>query len=145
MKPDAASPRPLPRSSRSRTRAVVLGLLILLCGMVIGSGLTLKILWDRVLYASEHPGQAPRRITERLQKRLDLTDAQAQAVRAVSTRRYMALESIRREIRPQVEAEFETLRAEVEAVLDEEQGRRWNEMYRAMQERWLKPLEEETK
>lgn len=143
VKTDATSPQPLPRPSRSRIRAVVLGFLILMCGIVIGSGVAFKILWDRVLYACEHPEEMPQRITERLQKRLDLTDAQVREVRAIIARQYEVRVSIRRETRPKMEAEFETLRKEVEAVLDEEQVGRWNELYGAMRERWQRPLLEE--
>ena len=143
VKSDAASLRPLPRPTRSRIRAVILGFLILMCGIVIGSGITFKFLWDSVMCASEHPKEMHIRITDRLKNRLDLTDEQAREVRAVIVRRYMARDSLRREFRPLVEAEFETLRKEVEAVLDGEQVRRWNELYGTMRERWLRPLPEE--
>ena len=132
-------PTPLRKPKRRWLHAFLLGGLILGCGMVIGSGLTLTVLWNGLRQARQHPEQAPDRITKHLQRRLKLDEEQTEAVREIVTRRHRNLEEMRAEIQPRVEAELEEARKEIEAVLTPEQVAKWNRMYQMMQRRLMPP------
>jgi hypothetical protein len=54
-----------------------LGIVILICGGLIGAGVTAHVFWERFLRAAHSPEDAPARIVERMAGRLDLTDEQA--------------------------------------------------------------------
>ncbi len=80
---------PLPRKRRP-WRSILLGLIILFCGILIGAGITVILLQRVVLYAIHHPEEIPNRLTERLRNKLSLTDEQTKKVKAILTERQKA-------------------------------------------------------
>ena len=130
----------LPRPSRSWVKPTIVGCLILVCGMVIGSGLTLKVLWTRMQRLNVQPQAAPERLSKALAKTLALTPDQAQAVEGILRERQKALEGIRGEVGPRVEQELERARQEIEGQLTPQQKRRWSVLYERFHRRWTRPL-----
>jgi len=127
-----ASPPP-PRARRvSALKMVLLGVVILLCGMVIGSAATLFVARRAVVHAVLHPEEMPERAAERLGRRLDLSAEQQAQVEAILRQRLLALAYIRERFRPQIDRELDELREEVATVLDEEQARRWRDDFRRL-------------
>jgi len=111
---------------------VLLGLVILLCGMVIGSAATLVVARRAVVHAVLHPEEMPERAAERLGRRLDLSAKQQAQVETILRHRLLALAHIRERIRPHIDRELDELREEVAAVLDEEQARQWRDDFRRL-------------
>lgn len=134
-------PAPLPRPKRRRRWVtVLLALVIFGAGFVGGGGTAVLVIVRRVQHTLRHPGEAPRRITRRLQRRLKLTDEQAEKVLAVVTRRQQALLAIRREVQPRVLTEIEGAYADVADLLDDAQRDRWRRIYDSLRSQWLPPL-----
>ncbi len=123
---------------RKRWRAVLLGLIILICGFAMGSGVTVIVV-RKMAHIIHTPGEAPKRITERMRRKLDLTDAQAAKVQAILTEREKALLGIFREIQPRLRKELERTREDVAAVLDSEQAKKWRERFDYLQNKWVPP------
>jgi hypothetical protein len=131
------------RIRRRRWLSIAMGSVILACGMVVGSVITVSYLWNRVLDHIQNPEQIPTRITERLERRLDLTEQQAQEINAILTERQEALLAIRAEVYPRIQAELESAREEVAAVLDEEQAAEWRKMFESLRQKLTMPAPEE--
>jgi Spy/CpxP family protein refolding chaperone len=134
--PPAVSPPP----RRRKRRSILLGIAILLGGMCIGSGLTLRVLWTQVTSLVQHPEQLPERAAQRMTRTLDLTPEQETRLKAVLTERQQGIETLRREIHPRMQAEMEKLRAEVAAILTPDQAARWNQRFEQLRARWWPPL-----
>jgi hypothetical protein len=126
---------PLPRPRRRWMRTVLLGVVILLCGMVIGGALTLHFRWPRLLLARHAWERMPEHIADRMRGELELTEEQQREIERILARHHGAMESIRTEVQPRVEAQIDSMRREVEAVLTLEQANRWSEHFERMQRR----------
>lgn len=129
---------PVPRKRRP-WRSLLLGLGILLCGILIGAGITVIVLQKMVLYAVHHPEQVPTRLTERLRGKLGLSDDQAKKIRAILNERQKAFQALRRATRPKMEREIERLEEDVAAVLDENQARKWRKRFDRLRRQWMPP------
>jgi len=136
--PSSTLELPVPRNRRP-WRSLLLGLVILFCGILIGAGITVIALQKVVLYAIHHPEQVPNRITERLRNKLSLSNEQAKKVKAILTERQKAFLALRRATRPKVERELDRLREEVAAVLDENQARKWRKRFDTLTRQWMPP------
>jgi len=140
----SASPTPLPSPAPARPRRrwlkILLVLLVFFAGAVVGAGLGVVAVVHRVRMFIEHPERTPAMFTERLKKRLDLTDAQADQVLHILESHEKQLEAIRVEVRPQVEAQLAGARREISALLDDHQRLLWDEMYERLHRSLLPPL-----
>lgn len=126
----------MPRKHKRTWLSMLLGAVILLCGMAIGAGATL--LWVRARI--QHFRDADIRVEQmarRIQKRYGLTHEQTLKVAEVLRRRLHALQEIREEILPRVEAEHKALSDELRAILTPEQFERWNKDFEALRRRRL--------
>jgi hypothetical protein len=102
---------PLPRP-RSRTwPMVLLGLVILICGNIIGAGTAVLLLKPRMQPLPPPPGNAVTEIVDDLRARHNLTDKQAAKVRDLMQASIEVLEGIRRDSQQKAEAQREKLRA----------------------------------
>ncbi len=136
--PSSTSEFPLLRRRRP-WRSLLLGLIILFCGMLIGAGITVIILQKVVLYAIHHPEEIPNRLTERLRNKLGLTDEQTKNVKAILIERQKAFMALRRATRPKMERELEQLREDVAAILDKNQARKWRKRFDTLRRQWMPP------
>ena len=131
----------MPRSHASRRwPAVLLGLVIFLCGVVIGGGITLIVTRNVVLHRLHHPEERILQDTRMLQKKLELTDEQTKEVLAVFTRKLYVFYSIRRGIQPRVQEQLDSLKKEVAAILDSNQAQTWDTWFEKTREMWTPPL-----
>ncbi len=128
----------LPISRRLWGRGALIGAVILLCGMVIGGGLTSFVVWRRVQNSVMNPRVMPARIVDHMRGPLDLTDEQAQQLHEIFTRHHSRFEELRKEMEPLVEEELEAIRTEVAAVLTPEQLEKWNRRFDRMRKRWFR-------
>jgi shikimate kinase len=115
------------------------GVLIFIAGGVLGAGISLRFLRDRVLYVLHHPQEVPARLSLELKGRLGLNAEETEKVRQIIARRQLALQKIRREVQPQVEEELDELRKEISDALTPEQSAKWNAWFEQMRATWLPP------
>jgi hypothetical protein len=137
----ASSPAPaLAPSRRRRWRTWLFALFIFLGGAALGSALTAGAIFRSFRHAMMHPEEAPQRITARLKSGLDLTNEQADQVRAIITRRQQSLMQIRRDVQPRVELELDQLESEIAAVLYAGQQEVWRTLATRFRRNWLPPV-----
>jgi Spy/CpxP family protein refolding chaperone len=122
----------LPRPRRRRLRTVLLGIVILVCGVVIGGALTLHFRWPRLMLARQPWERIPEHIAERMRGELDLAVEQQREIERILAKHHGAMESIRVEVQPRVEAQIDSMRREIDAVLTPEQAARWSEHFERM-------------
>ncbi len=129
--------RTLGRPRTIRLRTALLGLLILVCGVVIGSSVTAHILWTRMIERVRDPVHLPLRAARHMTSRLDLSPEQTQRVEEILARRQESLAALREEMAPRMRAELESLRTEIATELTPEQLERFDEIVAEMRGRWL--------
>jgi hypothetical protein len=120
-----------------RWRAFLLGIVILICGALIGSGITVIVIHKMVIHAIRHPEKAAMRITNRIQHKLGLSDEQAAKVKEIVAKRQKAMQAIRREVQPRIERELQGAKQDVAALLDPQKARQWREWFDYMRKTWI--------
>ncbi len=136
-----------PTSSRVRPRrrwgwTLLLGIVIFVSGILVGGGLTFKVITSGLKRSFQDPAVLADLITHRMKKRLDLTEEQAVEVRRIIFEQQKVFQSLRRQVRPQLEAQIEKTRREMAAVLTPEQARKWEKRFDRFLRFWL-PLPNE--
>ena len=130
---------PVIRPRRRWVWPVLLALVIFVSGVLVGGGLTFKIITSGFKRSFQDPEVSAERITNRMKKRLDLTDEQFVQVRRIILERQKAFQSMRKQVRPQLEAQIEKTRQELAAVLSPEQARKWEKRFGHFLKFWLPP------
>ena len=130
---------PVIRPRRRWVWPVLLALVIFVSGVVVGGGLTFKIITSGFKRSFQDPEVSAERITNRMKRRLDLTDEQFVQVRRIILERQKAFQSMRKQVRPQLEAQIEKTRQELAAVLSPEQARKWEKRFGQFLKFWLPP------
>ncbi len=128
---------PLVRPRRRWVRTILLALVIFVSGVLVGSGLTFKVITSGFKRSFQDPGALAELITHRMKKTLDLTDAQVVQVRQIILERQKAFESLRKEVQPRLEAQIENTRRGLAAVLTPEQARKWEKRFGHFLRFWL--------
>lgn len=106
-------------------------------GVIVGGGITLTVARHRALHAMRHPEAMPARIASRMERTLSLSEAQRRDVERILGRRHETLQHIRREVRPQIEAQLDLLEEDISAVLNERQREKWQRRFRRLRRMWL--------
>ncbi len=113
--------------SLNKTAAIAIGVIVLtfVAGMAAGVfGAHMLIL--RGGRGAEHFPE--RAMVNRLDRRLDLTDAQRAQVEQIIRRRHARINELRHSVRPQVRAELERANNEIAQILTPEQRERFAKM-----------------
>jgi hypothetical protein len=114
---------------KKRWRVVLLGIIILVCGVAIGAGGAVVVMRHMILHAIEHPEEAPQRITDRIRGKLGISDEKAARIKAILSERQKAIHALRRQVQPQIEQELNLAREEVAALLNPEQADKWRKRF----------------
>ena len=130
---------PVIRPRRRWVWPVLLALVIFVSGVLVGGGLTFKIITSGFKRSFQDPEVSAERITNRMKRRLDLTDEQFVQVRRIILEQQKAFQSMRKQVRPQLEAQIEKTRQELAAVLTPEQARKWEKRFGHFLKFWLPP------
>jgi hypothetical protein len=130
---------PVIRPRRRWVWPVLLALVIFVSGVLVGGGLTFKIITSGFKRAFQDPEVSAERITNRMKKRLDLTEEQVVQVRRIILEQQKAFQSMRKQVRPQLEAQIEKTRRELATVLTPEQARKWEKRFNHFLKFWLLP------
>jgi hypothetical protein len=130
---------PVIRPRRRWVWPVLLALVIFVSGVLVGGGLTFKIITSGFKRSFQDPEVSAERITNRMKKRLDLTDEQVVRVRRIILEQQKAFQSMRKQVRPQLEEQFEKTRRELAAVLTPDQAQKWEKRFGHFLKFWLPP------
>lgn len=128
----------LPAPARSWKRDVLFGIVVFLCGMVVGGGAVVR--WH-----ATHPPRLSAmtvdkaRAFARMKRVLNLDEEQARKVQAIVMEGLGDLKDVRRAVRPKVDVIIERIRGKVEKELNEKQKEKWNKEFNAIRDRWLPP------
>jgi hypothetical protein len=137
---NALTPSARGHHRRARLRPwlkVLLLLVIFVCGMIGGSGLTVMVIVQRLHQGMNNPAQRAVNWTNRLTRKLDLDTTQSDAVLRVMTDASMRFEDIRRDLYPRVQTELDRMEREVAAVLPPDKAKQWREQFNHLREHWL--------
>ena len=115
--------------------SIILGSLILLCGIAIGSSVVILRFREEMTHHGIHPERSPAIIAARMQRRLELSDEQTKKVEALLQKRFKAVHAAHKEAGKKINAEHKQLRAEMKKVLTDEQFELWDSHFKRMQER----------
>ncbi len=129
---EAKAPPPLPIWRRPRWRWGALCVALFICGGLVGSFITLGVLHHRLVQGLRNPDESAVRWVARLRGKLDLTDEQADKVLAI-------LKEQHRDFVGMIRRSFGSTHDRVAAVLDDEQGARWDEMHARIREHLFGP------
>jgi hypothetical protein len=133
------STAPVIQPRRRWVWTILLALVIFVSGVLVGGGLTFKVITSGLKRSFQDPAVSAERITHRMKKQLDLTDEQAVQVHRIIFEQQKAFQSLRKQVRPQLEAQIEKTRQELAAVLTPEQARKWGKQFRRFMKFWLPP------
>ncbi len=140
--PSSAPTHEQPGRQRWWTR-LLLYLIIFVSGTVVGAGGAVMIVRQGVIRAVHHPEDMPRLIAQRMRGVLSLSTEQAEQVEQILRRRQSALQDIRRQYQPQVEAELDEIDRQISAVLTAEQRPSWQQRFRQLRSTWMPALPRE--
>jgi uncharacterized protein YneF (UPF0154 family) len=104
---------------------MLFALIILVCGILIGSGGTIYFLSSRIMEGIHNPEVFPKRAVERMSARLNLNQEQADNILSIFEQRKDQFELYLADIQPRMKDEIDTLEKEVEAFLTPEQAVVW--------------------
>jgi hypothetical protein len=114
-------------------KSVLLGLVILFCGMVIGAGITFHAGPVMMFHAIRPGDEIAERVTKRIDRDLDLTDEQRSQVAKIVAHRISVFKSILTDAYTRIKEQFELLHDEVVPILSAEQKLKWEKHYKKMQ------------
>ena len=134
----AASNIAVPKKRR-RWLKVMLGIIILLCGFVLGSGSTICVIKWRILHTMHEPELVANKITWRLSWWLNLSEDQKAKVRQIVIERHRALKKIFVNTWPKVERELDLVEQEITKALNPKQAAKWQKKFRKMRKKWSPP------
>jgi len=123
---------PLPNRRRGKWKLVLMGIVILSCGILIGHAATVHWIHHRMQQLIANPDKMPEEMLKRLRAKLDLTEEQASQVRMILLEKNKKFKEIHRETAPRVEKEFQDLRNKISQVLTPEQAKRWEKDYKSI-------------
>ncbi len=108
---------------------IVVGIIILSCGIVIGSGATLLRLKDRITPPRPRPPLPA--IVEDIQSRYDLTPEQTEKVEEILGKGRETMRTLFEESRQKIEAEFQKISLEMKEILSPEQYEQWENDFKS--------------
>lgn len=128
INPEKLIPKPV-------LKPVLFSILILVSGIIIGSGATLMVA-DQFKAKPLPPGPEymSRRMIEHMVRDLHLSPEQQEQLGPVVKQHMEAMDKIREEARPKIAEELKQMNDGIMAILDEEQGQIWTNKIRRMQD-----------
>ena len=140
-KPNEAFAKP----RRRRLWTILFALIIFICGVLVGGGLSFKIVTAGYKRAFQDPDFLAEKIIRRMERRLDLNSDQVKKVREIILEQQRAFHALHKEFRPRLNSQIEKTRKELAKVLTPEQAQKWEKTFARIQRFWLPPLPEESR
>lgn len=121
-------------SGQTVLKPVLFSILILISGIIIGSGITLMV---AIRFDNSSPPPEPehmsRRMVQRITQELHLSPEQQKQLGPIIKQHMKAMDDIRQEARPKIMEIIKQMNDEVMAILDEGQKQIWKDKSRRMQ------------
>jgi len=111
---------------------IIVGLVILFCGLVIGAGGAIIQLKNKMVPMGPRPPLDA--IVEDIQSRYDLTPEQTKQVEDVFGTQRKTMQALFEQFGQKVDAEFQKLNVEMKEILSPEQYARWEQDFRSRRE-----------
>ncbi|UCF14478.1 MAG: hypothetical protein JSW59_13775 [Phycisphaerales bacterium] len=118
----------LVRSRRQIYLQIVAATVILICGIIIGSGAALLRFKENI---APGPMPPPGRIADDMQERYGLTEEQTEKVKDVVRQSSERMRKLFEDFRPKMEAEFRQFSAAMKDTLTSEQFRQWERDFKS--------------
>ena len=131
---------PIAKPRRRRVWTILLALAIFTCGVLVGGGLSFKIVTVGYKRAFQEPEVRAEKIVRRMERRLDLNSDQVKQVREIILEQQKAFQALHKEFRPRLDSQIEKTRRELAKVLTPEQAQKWEKTFARIQRFWLPPL-----
>ena len=131
---------PFAKPRRRRLWIILIALAIFSCGILVGGGLTFKIVTVGYKRAFQDPELLADKIIRRMERRLELNSDQVKQVREIILEQQKAFRTLQKEFRPRLDGQIEKTRRELAGVLTPEQARKWEKTFARIQRFWLPPL-----
>ncbi len=112
----------------SSTKTKLVAVAVILVTFVAGLAAGVFAAHMHILYGGPGAARFPHAMVNRLDRRLDLTDAQRKQVEEIINRRHANIHTMWATVRPQVRAEVERANDEIARVLTPEQRARFEKM-----------------
>lgn len=112
----------------SRTKTVLVAITALVLTFAAGMAAGVFTSHLMILRGGHGAARFPHALVHRLDRRLDLTDAQRTQIEAIIKRRHAHIDAMWKGVRPKVRAEIERTNQEIERVLTPEQRARFKRM-----------------
>ncbi|MBP8605288.1 MAG: hypothetical protein KBI46_05535 [Phycisphaerae bacterium] len=123
------------RIQKPMFKPVLLSIVILVSGIVIGSGLTwLALPRPAMPELPPAPEFIRSRMVERMAEELHLSVEQQEQIKPIIAKHMNAIDALRAEAQPKIRQEIEAMNEEILQTLDETQKQRWQEQIKRMQE-----------
>lgn len=136
----------MPKSERKTVRSalpwwlqITVWLVVFTAGGVSGAMVASQLIYSRLQYYNEHAGELPNDILPGLQRRLGLSESQAERVRGVIERRHPRMLEHRHKGAQAMLDEFNAMEQEIADVLDEGQKTDWHATADSVRRRFLPP------
>jgi len=131
--PDAAGPSPAPVSPRRQIRLQILaGVVVLLSGVVVGSGGTILLLGDRIMWRPRpHKRRTPAALAEKFRSKYGLNEQQTGKIREILTRGFKQREMIHQQMEQKDRQQRQEFIEQMQQVLTPEQFERWKRDFEA--------------
>ena len=136
--PASATQAPLPAPRRSWLKTAALGIVVLLSGMIIGSGLTVIGIRRWADEMRQRPDMFSNLILSRMERDLKLTKDQKSELGKIFKDTREELEEVRDQHRAQAQAFFRDFHDQVIRVLTPGQQKEWEKMWKRARERAFK-------
>jgi hypothetical protein len=131
---------PFAKPRRRRLWTILIALGIFVCGVMVGGGLSFKIVTVGYKRAFQEPDFLAEKIIRRMERRLDLNSEQVKQVREIVLEQQKAFQALHKEFRPRLDSQIEKTRRELAKVLTPEQAQKWEKTFARIQRFWLPPL-----
>ena len=131
---------PFAKPRRRRLWTILIALGIFVCGVMVGGGLSFKIVTVGYKRAFQEPDFLAEKIIRRMERRLDLSSEQVKQVREIVLEQQKAFQALHKEFRPRLDSQIEKTRRELAKVLTPEQAQKWEKTFARIQRFWLPPL-----
>ena len=129
------NPAPLPPPAASKLRPVIFGVVLLMCGVAIGSGATILLVRSEANRAMRDPNWMTQRAAARLEKDLNLTANQAAQVREIFQAHRERVHAFRSQHGDRARQMFRELQRDIEEVLTPGQAEKFRARLQRARER----------
>lgn len=135
------TPDPAPTNHRlanhRTSHLIFICLIVFVCGMVVGSGVTVIVAVKHIRESIAHPELRADRWTQRITRRLHLDESQAERVRPVIAASVARFEAIHHDIYPRIEKELDRMEQDVAAALPADKAAAWREHFNTLRREWI--------